>query len=150
MVRVVGKEGALAGGGGAVALPTKLLALPTKLLSQVIKYSSVGSAVAFLGQITLFKGRRPSEKRAKLCFLNGRYSPVILRIVMYVEVDKMNLPRHYFQIGIIFCAKTNNKITVKKSPWHCDRDHSSAFVYWISVGTRTYIHGYKRGKRTHD
>ena len=32
---------------------------------------------------------------------------------MYGEVDKINLARHYFQIGIIFCAKTNNKITVK-------------------------------------
>ena len=42
-----------------------VVALPTELLTQVIKYSSVGSAVAFLGQITLFEGRRPSEKRAK-------------------------------------------------------------------------------------
>ena len=45
--------------------------LPTELLSQVIKYSSVGSAVAFLGKITLFEGRRPSDKRAKFCILNG-------------------------------------------------------------------------------
>ena len=48
-----------------------VVALPTELLSQVIKYSSVGGAVAFLGQITLFEGRRPSEKRAKICILNG-------------------------------------------------------------------------------
>ena len=48
------------------------VALPTELLSHVIKYSSVGSAVvAFLGHITLFEGRRPSEKRAKNCSLNG-------------------------------------------------------------------------------
>ena len=45
--------------------------LPTKLLSQVIKYSSAGIAVEFIGQITLFEGRRPSEKRAKKCFLDG-------------------------------------------------------------------------------
>ena len=47
-----------------------VVALPTEELSQVIKYSSVGSAVAFLGQITLFEGRRPSEKRANKCILN--------------------------------------------------------------------------------
>ena len=47
-----------------------VVALPTELLSQVIKYSSVGGAVAFLGRITLFEGRRPSEKRAKNCILN--------------------------------------------------------------------------------
>ena len=50
---------------------TNIVGLPTELLSQVIKYSSVGSAVALLGQITLFEGRRPSEKRAKFCILNG-------------------------------------------------------------------------------
>ena len=30
---------------------------------------------------------------------------------------KYNLARHYFQIGVIFCAETNNNITVKKSLW---------------------------------
>ena len=88
----------------------------------MIKYSSVGNVVAFLGQIILFEGRRPSEKRAKNCILNGnlqlflyfeRYSSVILRILTYGVVDKINLARHYFQIGIIFCAKTNTKIAVK-------------------------------------
>ena len=64
-----------------------VVALPTELLSQVIKYSSVGSAVAFLGQITLLEGRHPSEKRAKVCILSG--TPVILRILMYGEVDKI-------------------------------------------------------------
>ena len=39
---------------------THVVALPAELLSQVIKYSSVGSAVAFLSQITLFEGRRLS------------------------------------------------------------------------------------------
>ena len=52
-----------------------VVALPTELLSQVIKYSSVGSAVAFLGQTTFFEGRRPSEKRAKFLYFE-RYSPV--------------------------------------------------------------------------
>ena len=51
--------------------PIYVVALPTELLDQVIKYSSVGSTIAFLGQITLFEGRRPSEKRAKFCILNG-------------------------------------------------------------------------------
>ena len=66
-----------------------VVALPIELLRQVIKYSSVGSAVAFLGQITLFEGRRPSEKRAKFCI--ERYSPVILRVLVYGEVDKIKL-----------------------------------------------------------
>ena len=48
-----------------------VVALPTELLRQVIKYSSVGSAAAFLGQITFFEGRRPSEKRANFRVLNG-------------------------------------------------------------------------------
>ena len=48
---------------------------------------------------------------------------------MFGEVDKINLARHYFQIDTIVCAKTSNKITVKKSPWYCGRGHSSAFVY---------------------
>ena len=48
-----------------------VVALPTELLSQVIKYSSVGSAVAILRQPTLFQGRRPSEERANFCILNG-------------------------------------------------------------------------------
>ena len=84
-----------------------VIALPTELLSQAIRYSSVGSAVAFLGRITLFEGRRPSEKRAKYCTYFERYSPYIFRILMYGELDKKNLATHYFQVGIIFCAKTN-------------------------------------------
>ena len=65
---------------------------------------------------------------------------------------KLNLARNYFQNSITFCPKTNSNIiiTVKKSPWYCGRDHRSAFVYSTSVGTPTYIHGYRRGKRTHD
>ena len=53
-----------------------------------MKYSSVGSAVAFLGQITLVEGRRPSEKRA-IFFYFERYSPVNFRTLMYGEVDKI-------------------------------------------------------------
>ena len=41
------------------------VALPTELLSQVIKYSSVGNAEAFLGQITLFEGRRVQARSAQ-------------------------------------------------------------------------------------
>ena len=47
---------------------------------------------------------------------------------MYGEVDKIKLAKT-FQIGVIFCHKTNNNITVKISPWYCGRDHSRAFVY---------------------
>ena len=68
-----------------------LVALPTELLSQVIKYSSVGSGVTFLGQITLFEGYRPSEKRARVCMLNGTLELVILWILVYEEVDKKKL-----------------------------------------------------------
>ena len=32
---------------------------------------------------------------------------------MYEEVDKVILARHHFQIGILFCARTNNNIDVK-------------------------------------
>ena len=32
---------------------------------------------------------------------------------MYEKVDKVNLARHYIQVGTIFCANTNNKITLK-------------------------------------
>ena len=42
---------------------------------------------------------------------------------------KLNVEIHYFEIGVIFCLKTNNNITVKKSPWYCGRDRSSACVY---------------------
>ena len=45
-----------------------VVALPIELLRQVIKYSSVGSAVTFLGKITLFQVRRPTEKRANFVF----------------------------------------------------------------------------------
>ena len=47
---------------------------------------------------------------------------------MYGEVDKIKLGK-ICQIGVIFCPKTINNITVKKSPWYCGRDHSSAFAY---------------------
>ena len=61
----------------------------------------------------------------------------------------MKLARHYFQIGVIFCPKTINNITVKKSPWNCGRDRSSAFVH-LNFGMYTHMHGCRRGKRTHD
>ena len=90
---------------------------------------------------------KTSEKRAKKCFLNGTLqlffgSWCMERLINTTWQD-------CFQIGVIFCAKTNNNITIRKSPWYCGRYHS-AFIYWISVGTRTYIHGYRRGKRAHD
>ena len=48
---------------------------------------------------------------------------------MYGEVDRIKLGNTLFPIGVIFYTKTNNNITVKKFPWYCGRDHSSAFVY---------------------
>ena len=56
----------------------------------------MGSAVAFLGQITLFEGRRPSETRAKYCILNGTLQLVILRILIYGEVDEIKLGKTLF------------------------------------------------------
>ena len=50
--------------------------------------------------------RDKREARKKMYF--ELYFLVILRISMYGELDKKsNLARHYFQIGVIFCAKTN-------------------------------------------
>ena len=48
---------------------------------------------------------------------------------MYGEFDTVYLARHNFQIGIIFCAKPNNKITVKSSPWYSGRDHSTSSAF---------------------
>ena len=104
----------------------------------MIKYSSVGSAVAFLGQIIPFERRHPSEKRAKFCILNGTL-PLFFGSWCMERVIKKNLARYYLQTGIVFCARTNNEVPVKNSPWYWGRDHSSAFVYWISVTTRTYM-----------
>ena len=53
------------GEGGVVSRPSKLLSQV-----EVLKHSSVGSAVAFLGHITLFQGRHPSKKRENVCILS--------------------------------------------------------------------------------
>ena len=82
----------------------------------MIKYSSVGSAVAF--SVKSLRSKAAVQARSAQFFVFERSFPVILRILMYGEVDKINLARHYFQIGIIFCAKINNNITVKKSSWY--------------------------------
>ena len=50
---------------------------------------------------------RDKRETRKLLYFE-RYSPVMLRILMYGEVDEKNLARHYFQISIIVCPKTNN------------------------------------------
>ena len=54
------------------------------------------------------------------------------------RLTKYNWARHYVQIGVIFCAETNNNITVKKSPWYCGRDHSGAFCV-LNFGRYSYI-----------
>ena len=70
--------------------------------------------------------------------------------MMYREVDKINLARHYFQIlASYFVPKQIIIFTVKTSRWYCGRDHSSAFVL-LNFGRYTYIRGYRRRKRTHD
>ena len=90
-------------------------ALPTELLSQVIKYSSVGSAVAFLGQIALFKRRRPSEKGANFCILNGTPQlTVIIRILIYGEVHKIKLDKTLFPNWRHILPQNKNNVTVKK------------------------------------
>ena len=106
----------------------------------MIKYSSVGSAVAFLGQTSLFEGCRPSETRAKNCILNGTLQLFFGSWCME-RLVKWNLARHYSKLASYFVPKQRIILrTVQKSPWYCGRDHSSsAFVYWISVGTRTYM-----------
>ena len=89
---------------GSLTYKVQHIALLTELLRQMMNYSSVGSAVAFIGQSTLFEGRRPSEKCANFCM--ERYCAVILRILMYGEVDKLG--KTLFQVGVIFCSETNN------------------------------------------
>ena len=67
--------------------------------------------------------RDKREARKKLYF--ERHSPVILRILMYMCMERLvtwNWAKRHFQIGVIFCTKTNNiDYTVKKSPWYRDR-----------------------------
>ena len=56
------------------------------------------------------------KREARKILYFERYSPVILRILMYEEVDKIKLGKtYYFQIGVIFCPKTNNNIYCKKN-----------------------------------
>ena len=72
---------------------------------------------------------------------------------MYGKVDKIqpgkrlfpNWRHSLFKIVVMFRPKTNNIVSAKKIPWYCGRDHSSsAVVFRISVGTRTFIqHGYR-------
>ena len=48
-------------------------------------------------------------------FYFERYSGAILRILMYEEINKLHLGRHYCQIGVIFCPTTKN-IYCNKNP----------------------------------
>ena len=68
-----------------------MVALPTELLSQVIEYSSVGSAVAFISRSNPFVRRPPSKREARKILYFERYSPVVLSIFMYGEVAKIKL-----------------------------------------------------------
>ena len=97
----------------------------------------MGSAVAFLGQLTLFEGRRSTEKRAKFCILNGTLQLSIGFSCMKRLIKKFSAI-HFFLIGIIFCPKTNTTTTVKICPWYRSGNHCSARVYRIPVVTRTY------------
>ena len=68
-----------------------------------------------------------SEKREKTCILNGTLqlffgSRCMERLIKYNSV------RHYLQIGVIFCFKTNH-IYLKNPPQYLGRCHSSAFIY---------------------
>ena len=58
--------------------------------------------------------RDKREAREKMYF--ERYSPVIIRILMYMcmkRLIKYNLAIHYFQIGVLFCPETNNSYCEK-------------------------------------
>ena len=63
-----------------------LVALPTEVLSQVIKY--LNGQCCRISRSNHFVWRPPSKREARniLCF--EWYSPVILRVLMYGEVDK--------------------------------------------------------------
>ena len=67
-----------------------------------------------------------SEKRKNLYF--ERYSPVILRILMYGEVENATWQDVISKLASKFVPKLI-LFTVKKSPWYCGRDHSSAFIF---------------------
>ena len=92
--------------------------------------------------------RDKREARNKMYF--ERYSPVVIGILMYGAVDKINLARQYSKLASYFVPKL--KIcTVKKNSRYCGRYHSSAYIFsYFGIGTRTYINGYRGGKRTHD
>ncbi len=77
-----------------------------------------------------------SEKRAKECILNGTLKSFFA--CWCIEVDKKNLARNCCQIGDIFCPKTNT-VRLKTFPQYCGKCRSRAFIYWILVGTRTYM-----------
>ena len=81
--------------------------------------------------------RETSEKRAKICILNG-----ILQLLFgswcMERLMKYNVARSYLQIMVIFVPK-QIMFTAKTFPQFCGRYHSSAFIYWISVGTRPYM-----------
>ena len=49
------------------------------------------SAVAFISRSSHFDEKPPSNREARKVVYFERYSPVILRILMYGEVDKHNL-----------------------------------------------------------
>ena len=66
------------------------------------------------------EAERDERKVCQILYFE-RHSPAIVRILMYAKVDQYNLARHYFQIGIMFCPKTNSLIftcTVKKNTWY--------------------------------
>ena len=89
--------------------------------------------------------RDKREVRKVLYF--ERYSPVILRILMYGEVNKKNLARHYFQIGVIFCPKTKN--IYWKRNLHGTAVGITVVRFFIEIWYAcTYMD--RRRKRTHD
>ena len=65
--------------------------------------------------------------RQKMYF--ERYSPVILRILMYGEVDKKKLGKTLFPCWRHILSQNKIMFPNKKFPRYCGRYHSSAFVY---------------------
>ena len=82
------------------------------------------------------EAERDKRKVRKFLYFE-RYSPVILRILMYGEVDKIKLGKTLFPNWRHILSQNKAYIKCKKKRYRA-RYHS-VFMYSISVGT--YVHG---------
>ena len=68
-----------------------------------------------------------------------RYSSVTLQILMYGEVNKKELEKTLFPNWRHIFVPKQIIISEKKNPWYRRTYRSRAFIYRISVGTRTCV-----------